>query len=201
MRMLPFARANRCPLACSAPGRRSPEFGPFERARSRSARSGRSWLVSIRARRDRLIYDRATVALSSSRRVEVPAIRLPEDLRQIMSGRFSATSGPGVITTTASDTPPFQRRAAGGDDDFEVRIRVFNSRNTTGRAGWARICPRLRLNVIEPRPANGEVPRYWPNAGDGSAGGSSARAIFYLRWLDWKVCVLRIVSGTSGNVR
>ena len=70
VRMLPWPVPRRCPPACSARGLAFAEFGPFD---VRVA-IGEEWPILAglyRSRRDRLIYDCATVALSSSRRMEL----------------------------------------------------------------------------------------------------------------------------------
>jgi glycosyltransferase involved in cell wall biosynthesis len=70
VRVLPLARAKAMPACMFCTRAAFAEFGPFDER----VAIGEEWPILAglyRSRRDRLIYDRATVALSSSRRMEL----------------------------------------------------------------------------------------------------------------------------------
>ena len=70
VRMLPLARAKAMPACMFCTRVAFAEFGPFDER----VAIGEEWPILAglyRSRRDRLIYDRTTVALSSSRRMEL----------------------------------------------------------------------------------------------------------------------------------
>jgi glycosyltransferase involved in cell wall biosynthesis len=179
VRMLPLARAKAMPACMFCTRAAFAEFGPFDER----VAIGEEWPILAglyRARRDRLIYDRGTVALSSSRRMELQ--------------RF------GYLRTFAKYI--WAILCYRGRVHYHDGVRHASILAPHCRAGFGRSTPRpdwsswlggrlskLRLNVIKPRHVPGHPPliakrRRWFSRWIIAPGN------LYLRWLDSKVRVL-----------
>jgi glycosyltransferase involved in cell wall biosynthesis len=179
VRMLPLARAKAMPACMFCTRAAFAEFGPFDER----VAIGEEWPILAglyRSRRDRLIYDRATVALSSSRRMELQRCGYLRTFAKyvwaILSYRGRVHYDDGI--RHASNPVP--------------SCRVGLDRRTPGHdwSAWlgAKLS-RVRLNVIKPRTAPGHSPliakrRRWFSRFIIAPGN------LYLRWLDSKVRVL-----------
>jgi glycosyltransferase involved in cell wall biosynthesis/SAM-dependent methyltransferase len=179
VRKLPLARAKAMPACMFCARAAFAEFGPFDER----VAIGEEWPILAglyRSRRDRLIYDCATVALSSSRRMELQRFGYLRTFAKyvwaILSYRGRVHYDDGV--RHASIPAPF------------CRVGFEPSTPRHGWSGWlgAKLS-RVRLNVIKPRHAPGHPPliakrRRWFSRWIIAPGN------LYLRWLDSKVRVL-----------